>query len=184
MSRTTKVPESPTEYNSTAFKHIFPLLRFQNNPYCSHILCEDIYSCAIGSNGELEIKTYVDKTNKIPKAFEWAWPKNLSRRVRFIEEIQLDYFSENGTQTITHLSRNISVRHVMTTHERSWFRFKNDEVTVEKEFLCDSFLKTGFGSSAVQSALRNFGFWRYKTNEKLANQGLKHQCDLWIQKKL
>jgi len=130
------------------------------------------------------MKTYLDKNNKIPKAFEWAWPKNLSKRVRFVEEIRLDYCLQ--TPMITHLSRNISVRKVMTTHERAFFRFlKNHSdnsfnVTVEKEFLCDSFLHGPFGTtSAVQSAMRGFGFWRYKTNEKLANAGLMNQCSLW-----
>lgn len=133
------------------------------------------------------MKTYLDKNNKIPKAFEWAWPKNVSKRVRFIEELRLDYCLE--TPILTHLSRNISVRKVMTTHERAWFRFRKSEkngvggvdVTVEKEFLCDSFLNGPFGTTAaVRSALRGFGFWRYTTNEKLANKGLMNQCNLWM----
>ena len=168
MTRSVTVAELSTGYNPAAFKHIFPLLRFQQNPYCSHILCEDIISCKINENGGIEMKTYLDKNNKIPKAFEWAWPKNVSKRVRFIEELRLDYCLE--TPILTHLSRNISVRNVMTTHERAWFRFRKSEnngvggvdVTVEKEFLCDSFLNGPFGTTAaVRSALRGFGFWRY-----------------------
>jgi len=158
-----------------AFRHIYPVDRFLNNPFADHVLYEDYLSAQIQSDGSLQLRTFIYKNNKIPKVFEWAWPKNVERKVQFVEEININYASLQPT--IHQISRNIDKRQIMVAHERVMYKLypQSQKVTTIKEFLVDSPIAWGGGT-----AMRGFGVWRYHANEIKASNGLTVMCDNWL----
>lgn len=156
-------------------KKIFPIARFlPDSKFTSHILANDTLSCTVGTNGELNYKFFTVKTNGIPFIFERFWP-NSPRRVHFVEEVRTEYGDHylNG-ENIRHLSRNLDFRDVLSVHERvDYFFLPDNKVCTEKQFICDSFNPTTVG----KLGLRNFGFWRWNTNEIKANNGICYAAD-------
>jgi len=178
---TSYATEHLPKLDAHSVRRIFPQDRFINNPHSKHILSDDIYKVNLGKDGQLEMKTFLVKTNSIPLIFQKYWP-NCPIRIGFVEEMEFQY-GENfrqkyGNDRILQLSRNLEFRDLMTTHERAVINLhsasgdnQGGNVSVKKDFLCRSFQR---GLTGIM--LTKFGFWRYSSNHLKANEGLALKC--------
>lgn len=88
------------------------------NPLAKHVLCTDtIEAFTVDEDGQLSGKSLTLKTNPMPKLFNrWDAVKLLKdgiKAIALIEEYRINLFA----RTVQHLSRNITSRDYLKTHE-------------------------------------------------------------------
>lgn len=130
------------------------------NPYSKHVLSEDTFVRKV-TNGLLESKRLLTKTNPIPK---WGRKYLHVRDVGVVEESLLD--AEN--KTLITYTRNVGLLGVMTVDEKVYYTQDPDNPNlthIKREAWINSQM-TGFSL-----VLQRFGLERFKHNAVNATKG-------------
>jgi len=166
------------------------------NPLSKHVLCSDIIEpFRITSEGELTGKSITLKTNPLPKLFErWSSSVGFHRNGIKLIAIVEEYLIDIHQRTVAHLSRNITSREYLKTHElvryvdpsatrspahhaQQLLQTNTDHVAsgqqysmlVQKQMACST---SASSLQLVQRPIRNITVKRWKKNSWKQSHGL------------
>jgi len=140
------------------------------NPLASHVKTSDVVEpFTIGNDGELTGKSLTLKNNPIP-TFMSSWKPSLHYNGAPVVALVEEYGINLAAQRLTHLSRNISSREYLKTHERVAYSTLGSTdpslgVVIEKEMACSTPLRFSY-------PIRKYVGSRWKKNSYKQTHGL------------